>query len=104
LVISWLGEPLGDLFNGISLLIAQPFKKGDWINVNGEIGKITEFNWRSVKIINRDNELIIIPNNILGKEKIKNLSRPNPFHTEMVSIGFSYDDHPEKVKKYCCKY
>ncbi|MFT4666600.1 MAG: small-conductance mechanosensitive channel, partial [Gammaproteobacteria bacterium] len=51
------------------------------------------------KIINRDNELIIIPNNILGKEKIKNLSRPNPFHAEMVSIGFSYDDHPEKVKK-----
>ena len=93
-----LQEPLGNLFNGISLLMANPFKKGDWINIANETGKVTEINWRSVKINTRFNEQIIIPNNMLGKEKIKNLSRPNKIHAELLEFGFSYNDSPEKVK------
>jgi len=93
-----LQEPLGNLFNGISLLMANPFKKGDWINVGDEIGKVSEINWRSVKIHTRFNEQIIIPNNLLGKEKIKNLSRPNRIHAEILKFGFSYDDDMDKVK------
>jgi small-conductance mechanosensitive channel len=94
-----LQEPLGNLFNGISLLMAKPFHKGDWIQLGEETGKVEEFNWRSVKIVNRNNELIIIPNNVLGKTQIKNLSRPSTIHAEMLTIGFSYADDPEKVKK-----
>ena len=94
-----LQEPLGNLFNGIALLMAKPFQTGDWIRVGDQTGKVLEINWRSVKIVNRYNELIIIPNNILGKETIHNLSRPDPLYALTVRIGFSYDDAPEKVKK-----
>ncbi len=94
-----LQEPLGNLFNGIALLIAKPFEKGDWIEIGNETGKIVDINWRSAKIVNRFNELIIIPNNALGKERIKNLSRPSKVHAELVQIGFSYDDDPNKVKE-----
>ena len=94
-----LQEPLGNLFNGIALLMAKPFQKGDWIQMGEETGKVVEFNWRSVKIVNRFHELIIIPNNVLGKEKIKNLSRPSKVHAELVTIGFSYQDNPSKVKE-----
>ena len=94
-----LQEPLGNLFNGVSLLMANPFKKGDWLKIGDEIGKVAEINWRSVKIHTRFNEQIIIPNNMLGKEKIKNLSRPNKIHAELLKFGFSYDDSPDKVKK-----
>jgi len=98
-----LQEPLGNLFNGVALLIAKPFQKGDWIQVGDETGKVEEFNWRSVKLINRFNELIIIPNNSLGKEKIKNLSRPNKVHAELITIGFSYQDSPLIVKEILLK-
>ena len=94
-----LQEPLGNLFNGIAILMAKPFTKGDWISVGEDTGKVVEHNWRSVKINNGYNELVTIPNNMLGKEKIKNLSKPNKIHAELVPIGFSYDDHPEKVKQ-----
>lgn len=94
-----LQEPLGNLFNGVFLLMASPFKKGDWIKVRGDIGKVAEINWRSVKIHTHFNEQIILPNNLLGKEKIKNLSRPNKIHAELLKFGFSYNDNPEKVKK-----
>ena len=93
-----LQEPLGNLFNGVSLLMANPFKKGDWISIGGEVGKVNEINWRSVKIHTRFNEQIIIPNNMLGKEMIRNLSRPNKMHAEVLKFAFSYDDKPQKVK------
>lgn len=94
-----LQEPLGNLFNGIALLIAKPFENEDWVEVGGITGKVVEINWRSVKIINRFSELIVIPNNLLGKERIKNLSRPSKVHAELVEIGFSYGDDPIKVKE-----
>jgi len=94
-----LQEPLGNLFNGISLLMAKPFKNGDWVQIGEEHGRVVEFNWNSVKLVNLSNELIIIPNNKFGKDLIKNLSRPNRRHAEMVTIGFSYEDDPVKVKK-----
>lgn len=94
-----LQEPLGNLFNGVFLLMANPFKKGDWIKIGDDIGKVSEISWRSVKIQTRSNEQIILPNNLLGKEKIKNLSRPSKIHAEILKFGFSYNDHPEKVKE-----
>jgi len=94
-----LQEPLGNLFNGVSLLMAKPFENGDWVQIGEEHGKVVEFNWNSVKLVNLSNELIIIPNNKFGKEQIKNLSRPNRRHAEMITIGFSYNDDPKIVKK-----
>jgi len=93
-----LQEPLGNLFNGISLLMAHPFQKGDWVQIDDEYGKVVEFNWRSVKIVNRGNEMIILPNNMIGKARLKNLSRPSRIHAEYMDIGFSYDDRPQDVK------
>lgn len=93
-----LQEPLGNLFNGIALLAAKPFEKGDWLEIGDETGQVVDFSWRSVKIVNRFNELIIIPNNTLAKEHIKNLSRPSTVHAELVTVGFSYNDDPILVK------
>ena len=61
--------------------------------------KVKDFSWRSVKIVNRNHELVVIPNNMIGKETIKNLSRPTRVHAVQISIGFSYDDPPAKVKE-----
>lgn len=94
-----LQEPLGNLFNGVALLMEKPFQKGDWIQIGEEHGKVVEFNGNSVKLVTLKNELIIIPNNKFGKEYIKNLSRPSRIHAELITIGFSYDDDPIKVKK-----
>ncbi len=93
-----LQEPLGNLFTGISLLMAHPFHKGDWVQFDEEYGKVIDFNWRSVKIVNRENEMIILPNHMIGKARLKNLSRPSRVHAERIAIGFSYNDRPQDVK------
>lgn len=94
-----LQEPLGNLFNGISLLMDAPIRKGDWVSIEGELGRAIDINWRAVKIHTRSNEEIIIPNNIIATTKIKNLSRPNKMFAEILEFGFSYDNTPEQVKK-----
>ena len=41
----------------------------------------------------------IVPNSTLNKEIISNFSRPRPIRMEIIEVGFSYDDPPNKVRK-----
>ena len=94
-----LQEPLGNVFAGLMLLFERPVSLGDWIDVDGKIGKVVEINWRSLHLLTLTQELVIVPNSILNKGTFKNLSRPTQLRIEEIMIGFSYDDAPNKVKQ-----
>ena len=94
-----LQDTLGNLFSGIALLFERPFNEGDWIEVDSIKGKVIEINWRSVHILTRELEMLIIPNAVLAGATIRNYRRPQKLHIEPVDIGFSYSDPPNKVKK-----
>ncbi|MDG3003612.1 mechanosensitive ion channel family protein [Paludisphaera mucosa] len=94
-----LQEPMGNLFAGLVLLFERPLSLGDWIAVDGVTGKVVEINWRSVHIETGTRELRIVPNSALYKGSFSNLSRPTRMRTEVVELGFSYDDPPNKVKQ-----
>lgn len=70
-----LQDTLGNLFAGLSLQAENPFVVGDWIQTPDYIGRIVEVAWRGVKIETRRLELITIPNNMLARGVIVNLSR-----------------------------
>ena len=94
-----LQDTLGNLFSGIALLFERPFTEGDWIEVDGVIGKVIEINWRSVHLLTRNIEMLVIPNAALAGATIRNYRRPQKLHIEPVIVGFSYDDPPNKVKR-----
>ena len=94
-----LQEPLGNIVSGLMLLFERPLKVGDWVNAEGVTGKVIEINWRSVHIQTSTRELRIVPNVRLYKGAFSNLSRPTDVRTEVVQIGFSYDDPPNRVKE-----
>ena len=94
-----LQEPLGNVFAGLMLLFEHPVSVGDWIEVEGKIGKVMEINWRSVHILTFTQEFLIVPNSILNKGSFRNLSRPTSLRIEEIRLGFSYDDPPNKVKQ-----
>lgn len=94
-----LQDTLGNLFSGIALLFERPFTEGDWIEVDSTKGKVIEINWRSVHILTRELEMLIIPNAVLASATIRNYRRPQKLHIEPVDIGFSYSDPPNKVKR-----
>ncbi|MGD1919746.1 MAG: mechanosensitive ion channel domain-containing protein, partial [Pleurocapsa sp.] len=77
----------------------RPFTEGDWIEVDGIKGKVTEINWRSVHLLTREIEMLVIPNAALAGATIRNYRRPQKLHIEPVGVGFSYNDPPNKVKR-----
>lgn len=94
-----LQDTLGNLFSGVALLFERPFEIGDWLEVDGQKGKVIEVNWRSVHIVTRELEMLVVPNSVLAQAVIRNYNRPQPQHIEPVDIGFSYDDAPNTVKR-----
>jgi small-conductance mechanosensitive channel len=94
-----LQDTLGNLFSGVALLFERPFQVGDWLEVDGLKGKVIEVNWRSVHLVTRELEMLVMPNSALSQAVIRNYNRPSIQHIEPVDISFSYDDPPNKVKR-----
>lgn len=94
-----LQDTLGNLISGMALLFEKPFQVGDWLEIDRHTGRVTEVNWRSVHIVTRELEMMVVPNSVLSQAVIRNYNRPQSRHIEPVDIGFSYDDPPNKVKQ-----
>ncbi|MEZ6016555.1 MAG: mechanosensitive ion channel family protein [Planctomycetota bacterium] len=94
-----LQNTLDNVMAGISVLIEGPFEVGDWVRIGDVTGEVVEMNWRTVRVRTRDNDLVIVPNSVIGKETLINVSRPTRAHAERIVIGFSYDDPPNKIKR-----
>ena len=92
-----LQDTLGNFFSGLAIHFEPPFQIGDWVKAGNFIGKVLEITWRSVKIITRNNDTIIIPNSSIAKEIIINYSQPLSLNAYSVRIGVSYADTPDKV-------
>ncbi len=94
-----LQNTLDNVMAGIAVLFERPFEVGDWVTVGSITGEVMEMNWRSVRVRTRARDLVVVPNSVIGKETLVNLSRPTRVHAETHVLGFSYDDPPNKVKR-----
>ncbi|MEE4301974.1 MAG: mechanosensitive ion channel family protein [Pseudomonadales bacterium] len=72
-----LRNMISDLFTGIALGIERPFSIGDWLQVaDGTVGRVTEMNWRSTRLLTREEISVILPNSQLATSTFKNYSKP----------------------------
>jgi len=97
-----LQEPLSNLFTGVALDIEGVFKRNHWIRVGGEdgiVGRVFDKNWRTTKLLTINDELVTIPNRVLGTETIVNYNQPARAHAHVLHVGTSYKDPPVKVKE-----
>ena len=93
-----LQDTLGSVMSGIALLFERPFSVGDWLEVGDIQGQVIDINWRAVRLITFEREMVIIPHKLMGNEIIRNFSRPQSLHAERIRVGFSYKDPPNLVK------
>ena len=70
-----------DVFTGLAIHFDRPFAIGDWIRMYGEMdgmnAKVLEINWRTTRLKTETNELVIVPNSILGKMIFTNYNQPD---------------------------
>lgn len=93
-----LQDTLGSVMSGIALLFERPFSVGDWLKVGNVQGQVIDINWRAVRLITFEREMVIIPHKLMGNEIIRNFSRPIALHAERIRVGFSYKDPPNLAK------
>ena len=90
-----LQDTLSNLVSGFLLLIAKPFKTGDWIEFDGIDGRVIEQNWWSVRLKSNLGRQFLVPNGTLAKATINNFEQAGIW--KCLTVSFSYDDPPNKV-------
>jgi small-conductance mechanosensitive channel len=94
-----LQESLSNVFGGLMLTVDQPYKPGDWIEIDGKEGKVLDSNWRSVRVLTRDDDVIYVPNRVMANANIINFSAPTHLHRIRRSVGVEYGAPPNKVRQ-----
>ena len=89
---------LGNFAGGVLIMIFKPFKIGDLVEAQGEIGVVKEIEIFTTKLTGLSNREIIIPNGILSNGNIVNYTTEGTRRVDLV-IGVSYDADIKKTKE-----
>ncbi len=88
---------LANFSGGILIILFKPFKVGDKIEVQGEIGKVEDIHIFSTKLTTGNNQVVYIPNGMLSNGKIKNHSQKNTLRNDF-TFNFSIDKNIKNTK------
>ena len=92
-------ETLSNFFGGVTVLLDQPYKVGDYIVLDsGERGEVVEVGLRSTRILTRDDVQISIPNAIITNTKVINESAPEPRFRVRIKVGVAYGSDIDQVE------
>lgn len=83
---------LSNTFSGISLSLKEDINVGDYIETNGIAGSVVDINLRDTKLRTLDNNLMIIPNNLISSSPFKNYSLTKDLRVVIeTGVGFESD-------------
>ena len=85
-----LKDSLGNIAGGLLLLVNQPFKKGDEIDIAGNYGQVDGIDLFVTTLRTYDNKVITIPNGTINVSVIVNYSREEKRRVDC-KFGISYD-------------
>ena len=88
---------LANFAGGVLIMIFKPFKLGDLIEAQGEIGVVKEIEIFTTKLTGLSNKEIIIPNASLSNGNIVNYTTEGTRRVDLV-IGVSYDADIKQTK------
>ncbi len=89
---------LSNFAGGALIMIFKPFKVGDLIEAQGELGVVKEIQIFTTHINSPTNKLIIIPNGALSNGNITNYSAEGKLRVDL-TIGVSYDSDIKHTKE-----
>jgi small conductance mechanosensitive channel len=93
-----LKDSLSNLASGVMLVLTRPFQKGDFVDVAGTSGKVTEIKLFSTYLLSPDNKKLIIPNGQITADVITNYTSEGKRRIDLV-VGVDYADDIKQAKK-----
>ena len=95
-----LQDTLSNVFAGVHILLEQPVRVGDFIRLHtGEEGFVSDIGWRTTRIRQITNNIVIVPNNKLSQSTITNYHLPETKTVLPIKVNVGYSSDIEKVEK-----
>ena len=91
-----LQNMVSNIIGGFTILYTQPFHSGDYVEIAGQGGTVTEINMTYTMLSTPDRKLISIPNSSVVAAQIVNYSASETRRVEVVASA-SYDAPVQKV-------
>ncbi len=91
-----LQDTLSNFASGLMILVYQPFDVGDVVEAGGVSGKVTSMSLVSTTIKTFDNQKLIVPNNKIWGDVIRNKTAETTRRVDMV-FGISYTDDIDRA-------
>lgn len=98
-----LQSVVGNWVAGVVLLIEQPVRIGDRIDMDGTSGVVTKIGGRSTWIRTYSNEVLIVPNSNLTNNLLTNWTANDPKVRLAIPVGVGYSSDPEQVRTLLLK-
>jgi len=90
-------QTLGSLIAGFVLMFSRPFTIGDWVEIGGHEGIVTNITLMNTRMKNFDGESIVIPNDRVSNEPITNRSAQGHLRIR-VDVGIDYETDSEHAE------
>lgn len=93
-------KAFSDIISGVFIVSFKPFRVGDVIQVGqqGLFGAVEDINLRHTTIITFENRRVVIPNSIIGEERIVNSSIREEATCQFVEIPVAVNADLERVR------
>jgi len=90
---------LSNIFSGLAINIERPFRVGDHIQIDDQIGQVKDITWRTTRIETPFGNLVSIPNTMASESKVINYSFPEDTYWYGFTIHIDPVHIPGRVKK-----
>lgn len=95
-----LQDTLTNYFSGVYVASDKSIRVGDLIELDtGLKGTVYEIGWRRTTILDREQNLIIIPNKKISESILINYNYPEPSISMRIDFGVTYESDLDKVEK-----
>ena len=92
-----LQEIVANFVSGIILLLERPVRVGDVVSVGDTWGTIEQIQARATHVLNRDRQMVVIPNKNFITTEVINWTRNDRAVRRIVPVGVSYGSDVQQV-------
>ncbi len=92
---------VNNFISGIILLVEQPIKVGDIVELDNISGSIVAIGTRSTQVKNPEGKIFVVPNSFFLEKSVLNWSYENPIIRMNVNFGVAYNSDVRLVENVC---
>ena len=90
-------DPLKDLVGGLSLQLERVIREGDWVEIEGQIGRVESISWRDTELNCLYGSRLTLPHAHTNSKSIRNFTTNGSYATKL-EIGLDYNMPPHIAK------